>query len=290
MSKNLRSTPLRRFLANKLSLISALVLCCIIVLCMLAPVIAPYDHNEIHMDNRNQPSSPEHLLGTDNLGRDTFSRMLFGGRNTIQIAFMALLVGAAGGTVIGVISGFCGGYVDGVIMRIIDGVSAIPTVLLVIAMEYALGWGQGKYMYAIGIALLPPFTKVIRSSVLRIMGSEYIEAARALGVSSFTIVTRHVLRNIATPLLIQLSSAAAEAFIMCTIIGYIGIGITPPEPEWGALASGYSAGRSSSSGPAGLACLAIVLCALALNLLGNGLRDAFDTGRKGVRLETEGGK
>lgn len=290
MSKKIHSTPLHRFLSNKLAVVSLLLLSIIVIVCLLAPVLSPYDHNEIHMDNRNQSFSREHLLGTDNLGRDIFSRMLFGGRNTLRIAFTALLVGATGGTVIGVISGFCGGYVDGVIMRIIDGISAIPTVLLVIAVEYALGWGQGKYMYAIGIALLPPFTKVIRASVLRIMSSEYIEAARALGVNSFTIVIRHVLRNIATPLLIQLSSAAAEAFIMCTIIGYIGIGITPPEPEWGSLASGYSAGRSSSSGPAGMACLAIVLCALALNLLGNGLRDAFDTGRKGVRLETEGRK
>lgn len=165
-------------------------------------------------------------------------------------------------------------------MRLVDAVSAVPTVLLVVVVECGFNGGKGNYMYAMAISFLPPFTKVIRAAVMNIMESEYIEAARALGVGRVRIILKHVLHNITSPLIIQLSNTAADAFLTCTIMGYIGFSFTPPTPEWGMMvATGLKYIRTRPLTGL-LPSLVIVVCAMALNLIGNGLRDAFDTREK----------
>lgn len=269
-------SALLRFVRNPLGIIPALMLLVIIVLCLLAPVIAPYDYLALDLKNVAAPPGGDHLLGTDTLGRDTFSRLLVGGRTTIGITFCALGISAVLGAVFGVAAGYLGGRADVFIMRITEALASVPTVLLAVVVETALGWGEGNYMYAIGLAFAPPVVRITRACVMNIMTSEYIEAARALGVGGFGIIFRHVLHNIASPLLVHLSSTAADCLLMCTILGYIGLGITVPEPEWGLMVNmGYSYLRTAAH--VGLIpCAVVVICALCLNLVGNCIRDALD--------------
>ncbi len=270
-------TAAKRFCSSPLSVAALAVLVIIIIMCLLAPVIATHNYLEIDLHNICDTPSTAHILGTDTLGRDLFSRMLYGGRNTLHITFCSLLLATAAGTLLGLAAGYYGGITDTLIMRVADGLASIPTILLAIVVECALGWGTGNYMYAMALAFTPPITRLLRTTVMSIMGSEYIEAARALGVSSFGIIMRHVLRNAASPLLIHISGTAAEALLMCTVIGYIGLGIKIPEPEWGLMVNiGYSRLHTSPH-VALIPCFAVIICALCMNLIGNGLRDAFDS-------------
>ena len=268
-------TGFKRFIANTPAVIAAVVFLVVALSCVCAPIITDGDYLSFDTEAVNARFSWEHPFGTDALGRDLLKRILFGGRETLKISFAALFYGALSGTVIGVAAGYYGGKTDTFLMRIVELISSIPVILLVVAAECLLGWGKGNYMYAIALNLIPSFAKIIRASVMEIAGSEYIEAAKALGVGDFKIILRHVLRNIAAPFIIQLSAAAAESMLTCTIVGYLGFGINPPTPEWGSLvATNYSLLRSKP-GVALMPCVVIVVCSLALNLMGNGLRDAF---------------
>lgn len=271
-------TAARRFCGNPTAAAALVILTVIIVMCLLSPVLTTYDQFDIDLHNTCAPPSREHILGTDILGRDLFSRMLFGGRTTLRITICSLILAAAAGTVLGLVSGYFGGKADMLIMRLADALASIPAVLLAIVVECALGWGRGNYMYAMALSFTPPITRLLRTSVMNIMGSEYIEAARALGVGSFGIIRRHILRNVISPLLIHLSGTAAEALLMCTVLGYISLGVTPPQPEWGLMVNiGYSR-LYTSPHVALIPCFAVIICALCMNLIGNGLRDAFDNG------------
>ena len=276
LSPGLWKESLRVLLKNPLAVISFIVFITICVMCIAAPLITDWDYTTMSMDRIHEGPSAEHPLGTDMLGRDMLSRMLYGGRATLRISFTAIFYSVVIGGVIGIVSGFIGGTVDMIIMRIIDAIAAIPTIILAIVVEYTLGFGVGNFMYAMAIALVPPFVRLLRTSVMSIMSSEYIEAARALGVSKFHIIVSHVIPNVAAPVLIYISNTAAEAILMCTIIGYIGIGLAPPEPEWGSMVSyGYNALRAYPH-IALIPCFAVMLCVISLNFLGNGLRDALD--------------
>ena len=268
----------RRFLRNLPAVIGALVLLAIVLSCVCAPLLTDGDYITVRTSHKYAHVSPEHPLGTDALGRDLLTRLLYGGRVTLGLAFTALCLGAGTGAVLGIVAGYYGGRCDALIMRVTEALSSVPSILLVVAVECALGWGVGNYRYAIALSLVPPFARVIRAAVMDIAGSEYLEAARALGMGDLVIIFRHVLRNIAAPFLIQFSGSAAEALLSCTIIGYIGFGFNPPTPEWGGMvAANYSLIRSRPA--VGLwPCTAIVLCSMSLNLIGNGLRDAFSPG------------
>ena len=157
-----------------------------------------------------------------------------------------------------------------------DGISSIPSILLCVFIENAFGWGRGYYRYAMALALMPPFVRLTRSLVMNIKGEEYIEAARALGVSGGKIITRHVLRNIASPLIVYFTNACADSLIMCTVLGYLSISVNPPTPEWGNMVStGYRWLRVQPNA-ALVPCGAIVIFVLAVNVFGSGLRDALD--------------
>ena len=284
MKKTLAKKPsnpfkiaLCKFLKNTPAVVALVIFLLIIMSCVLAPIITDGDYMSFTVSERKGGFTREHPLGTDALGRDMLTRLLYGGRSTFKIAFMALFYGAVAGSAIGIISGYFGGKSDTLIMRLIEALSSVPVILLVVAVECAWGWGEGNYMYAIALSFIPVFAKVIRASVMDIVGNEYIEAAKALGNGDLSIIFHHVIRNIAAPFIVQLSGSAAESLLTCPVMGYLGFGLNPPLPELGSIvASNYKLIRSSPA-VALVPCIIIVVCAMSLNLIGNGLRDAFAT-------------
>ena len=276
VTPNFWRESLERFVHNPVAVVSLVLLVIIIAACIAAPLLSPYSYSEMDIAGRYAPLSWEHPFGTDGLGRDLFSRVLYGGRVTFNITFTALLTAALAGTFLGIAAGVFGGAFDSIVLRIMDGLSAIPTLFLAVMVETALGFGVGNYKYAIALSLIPPFVRLLRPMVISILSSEYVEAARALGVGKTEIILRHVIPNITAPILIHFSNTAAEALLTCTILGYVGIGVNPPMPEWGELvAYGYNYIRSQANVSL-IPCFVVAITALAMNLLGNGLRDALD--------------
>jgi peptide/nickel transport system permease protein len=239
------------------------------------------DSSSMDVSRAMSPPSRENPFGTDYIGRDLLSRVLYGGRNTLYIAFSATLMAAAVGSLIGIVSGYYGGNIDFYVMRLMDILSSVPSFLLAIIVEVALGWGEGNFRYALAIAAVPSFARLLRPSVMGIMSSQYIEASRALGAGTAGIIYRHVVHNIAAPLLIQFTSSVANTILTCTILGYLGIGISPPTPEWGSLVYYGTAYLRNAPHIALFPSMAVTLTVLSLNILGNGLRDALDPGNNG---------
>lgn len=271
----------RNFRRNPTAMISLFVLGIICLACVLAPLMVNLDSSSMDVSRAMSPPSRENPFGTDYIGRDLLSRVLYGGRNTLYIAFSATLMAAAVGSLIGIVSGYYGGNIDFYIMRLMDILSSVPSFLLAIIVEVALGWGEGNFRYALAIAAVPSFARLLRPSVMGIMSSQYIEASRALGAGTAGIIYRHVVHNIAAPLLIQFTSSVANTILTCTILGYLGIGISPPTPEWGSLVYYGTAYLRNAPHIALFPSMAVTLTVLSLNILGNGLRDALDPGNNG---------
>ncbi len=267
---------LGRFVRNPMAMVCFWLIVGITVICALAPVIAPYTYKGFDLDLLDSPPTPGHILGCDSLGRDIFSRLLYGGWTTMSRSLLATCISAACGLILGLISGYVGGRLDTFLMRICEIINAIPAVLLCILFECSFGWGKGYYIYAMALAFVPYTMKVIRAAVKTVMGSEYIEAARALGRSGACVIKDHIIHNITSPFAVQFTNVAADILMTSTIMGYLGLAINPPTPEWGLMVhSAYSALRVH---PWGSVCpaLAIVIVSLAWNYLGNALRDVLD--------------
>ncbi|MBR6950168.1 MAG: ABC transporter permease [Oscillospiraceae bacterium] len=262
------------FFHNLVAITALIILVLIVLFCVLYPMFADTTYWKISGERLQRPSL-EHPLGTDNLGRDVMVRMACGGRITLSVAFCSGLVAAVTGTVIGIISGYAGGGVDSVIMRLMDAISSIPSLLLAIVFDYALGMGKGYFLFGIAIAGIPPFVRLVRGGVLEISGSAYAEASRALGARSLHVIKEHVVRNILPLAAIQTTTSMADALTICTILGYISVGINPPVPEWGAL---FDTGKEMLRAFPHLSIVpaaAIILCIICLYLLGNGIRDSL---------------
>ena len=266
---------LRRFFRSPGAAAGFVLLLVILLICLLAPALSRFDYAQIDLTSALQGPSRTHPLGTDHFGRDLLVRLACGGRLTLTITFTAGLIAAALGSAIGILSGFFGGRADGFIMRIADGLASVPALLLAITAEYLFGWGTGSFRYGLAVAGIPAFAKLMRAAVLDIMDREYIEASRALGAGPFSIIARHVLRNAAPSFFIQLVSCLADTLICCTVLGYLGIGVQPPTPEWGLMFDVAKTYIRTYPFEALFPAAAIVLTALSLHLIGNGLRDAF---------------
>ena len=262
-----------RFARNRAALFCAVVLAVIIGACIAAPLITPYD--PIAMDIKNvTPPSPAHPFGTDQMGRDILSRILYGGRTTFKVTFGAVLVSLIGAAA-GIVSGYYGGRADRIISGIADGLSAVPTFLMTVVIELAFGWGRGYFMYALGIAMIPAIFRLSRNLTYEVCSLEYIEAARALGVGSLTVIRRHIIRNIGPQLIVHIAGSVGDAMINCTILGYLGVGIQIPAPEWGnIIASGFKV-ISTHSYYITISCIICAAAVLCIAIVGNGLRDAF---------------
>ncbi len=243
---------------------------------IFAPFLAPHNPNTVDILNKHAPLSMEHPLGTDNLGRDNLSRVLFGGRLTIATAVLASAAVALLGTVLGVLAGFLGGVVDAVISRIVDMVLAFPPFLVALALTGALGPGLGH----IGIALVcvwwARYARIVRAAVIAERGKPYLEAARAAGSTRWRIVRRHVLPNIIAPVVVLTTLDTGDLVIAVSSLSFLGLGVAAPTAEWGAMLSEARAYLSTEPLLMVWPGLALFILVLGLNLLGDGLRDVLD--------------
>lgn len=269
---------LRRLRKNKMAMLGLGILTTLVLLAAFADVIADYEEVVIKMDlpNKLQGPSAEHWLGTDEFGRDIFARMIHGARVSLYVGIVAVGISIITGGILGAIAGYYGGKLDNVIMRVMDVFLAIPSILLAIAIVSALGPSLFNLMLAIGISSVPSYARIVRASVLSIRDQEFIEAARAIGANDARIIFKHIIPNALAPVIVQGTLGVAGAILSTAGLSFIGLGIQPPAPEWGAMLSGgrqylrYAWHVTTFPG------LAIMITILALNLLGDGLRDALD--------------
>lgn len=248
----------------------------LILVSVFSEQIAPYDYSAIDLKNKLAFPSREHLMGTDEFGRDLFSRILVGGKVSLIIAVLAIAISLVAAIVIGSIAGYYGGRKDNIIMRILDVFMAIPGLVLAIAISTALGGGNVNTAIAISVGGIPSFVRIMRSSVLLIRSEEYIETARAFGARDFRIMMKHLVPNSLSPMIVQTSLRLGNAIMVIASLSFIGLGVMPPTPEWGNI---LAKGRDylDSFWPM-MVFPGIMLCItmLAFNVLGDGLRDALD--------------
>jgi peptide/nickel transport system permease protein len=264
----LAKSPLAMF---GLAIIALLVFCAI-----FAEVIAPYSPIKQDLVHMFETPSAEHWLGTDEFGRDILSRLIYGARVSLQVGFIAVGIALVTGGMLGAVSGYYSGWLDNSIMRVMDVLLSIPQTLLAIAIVAALGPSLMNLMIAVGISAVPTYARIVRGSVLSIRSMEFIEAARAVGSSDLRIILKHILPNSMAPIIVQSTLGVASAILNAAGLSFIGLGIQPPNPEWGAMLSG---GRQYIRDYPHMTLypgLAIMLTILALNFLGDGLRDALD--------------
>lgn len=268
----------RRLRKNKMAVLGLIILVIIILLAIFANVIADYETVVIkqNLAERLQAPSSKHLLGTDEFGRDILARMIHGARVSIKVGLLAISISIIAGGILGAISGFYGGLIDNIIMRIMDIFLAVPSILLAIAIVSALGPSITNLMISISVSYIPSFARIVRASVLSIRDQEFIEAARAIGASNTRIILKHIIPNALAPVIVQGTLGVAGAILSIAGLSFIGLGIQPPAPEWGSMLSGgrqylrYAWWVTTFPG------VAIMITILSLNLLGDGLRDALD--------------
>ncbi len=266
----------KKFKRNKLALLGALIIVSVILIAVFAPFIAPYDPTVQNYDSLLSPPSLEHPFGTDDLGRDLLSRVIFGARYTLLVGIGVVAIVAVAGSIMGFLAGFYGGRVDAFIMRIVDIMLAIPALVLALAIAGALGGGLWNVIIAIGAVGWTQFARLVRGEVLKIRESEYIQAARALGASDFKIIFQHVAPNMLAPVIVYTTLYIPSAILWAASLSFLGLGVQPPYPEWGALIAN---GRSYLSFAWWIATIpggAIMITVLGFNFLGDGLRDALD--------------
>lgn len=266
----------RRLRQNNAAMVGLGIISILIISALFAPWIAPYHFDDQDLMRTLLSPSREHLMGTDNFGRDIFSRIVYGSRISLQVGFIAVGISLITGGFLGAVAGYYGGRLDNVVMRGVDVLLAIPPILLAISIVASLGHGLRNVMIAVGIATIPTYARIVRASVITIKDQEFIEAARAIGANDFRIIGRHIMPNAMAPIIVQGTLGVANAILAAAGLSFIGLGIQPPTPEWGAM---LSQGRQfirdywhMTTFPG----LAIMTTIFGLNLLGDGLRDALD--------------
>jgi peptide/nickel transport system permease protein len=253
----------------------------LVFLAILAPLIAPYDPLEISPDESLSPPSLRHLFGTDNLGRDVLSRVIFGTRYSLILGLVAIGISGTLGVVLGLLSGYAGGVVDAVVMRMVDVGLAFPSVLLALLVITVAGPGLPSIVLAIGISSTPPFIRIVRGCVLVVNEMTYIESARAIGAGGARILFRHVLPEVFAPALTMATLGLAGAIFAASSLSFLGFGAQPPTPEWGVLISSARHQLRAAWWISTFSGLAIVLSVLSINMLGDGLRDVLDPRLRG---------
>jgi len=267
-----------RFRKNKTAVGGLIVLVTILAFVVFANVITDYETMAIFQNTKErlQPPSSAHIFGTDEYGRDIFARVLFGARNSLQMAITAMAISLMIAIIIGSVAAFYGGLVDGIIMRILDMFMGLPTILLAIAISASLGPGKNNLILAITISQVPSFTRVTRSAILNIVGQEYIEAAKSYGSNDAEMIAHHILPNAIGIIIVQATMAVSGTILSIAALSYIGLGMQPPSPELGAMLSDGKEFMRHSPSLVIFPGLTIAIIALSLNLFGDGLRDALD--------------
>ena len=267
---------LRRLTRNKAAMVSLAVLILLVLMAVLAPWIQPYPYTKTNFTNTFGTPSKQHPFGTDSLGRDVLSRIIYGARYSLSLGILAILLSTAVGIVIGSIAGYFGGTTDIIVMRFLDVFQSIPSMLLCIAISTALGPGYFNTILALSVGNLPMTVRLLRASIFSIRNEEYIEAAVAINCSTPRIILRHVLPNSISPLIVGGTMGVGNTILTAAALSFIGLGVQPPTPEWGAM---ISEGRNYIRTFPHLCIIPgvfIMITVLALNILGDGLRDALD--------------
>ena len=275
-SRSQFQTVMKALSRNKMAIVGLIILIILVFAGTFAHVIAPYDYAAQDLQNAFQHPNAQHLFGTDEFGRDIFSRIIYGARMSLLVGFVSVGIAVIVGGALGAVAGYYGKRIDNIIMRLMDILLAVPQTLLAIAIVAALGTGLVNLMIAVGISSVPTYARIVRASVLTIREEEYIEAARASGTSNTKIIMKHILPNCVAPVIVQVTLGIASAILTAAGMSFIGLGIQPPEAEWGNM---LSSGRDYIRGYSYMTMfpgLAIVITVLSLNLLGDGLRDALD--------------
>jgi len=266
----------RSFKRNRIALFGLIVLGLLLIIAIGAPWFAPYNYQESNLPQSMKPPSALHWLGTDELGRDILSRIIYGTRISLKVGLEAVAISLLIGILLGALAGYYGGITDHLIMRLMDMMLAFPPLLLAIAFMAALGRGIENAIIAIGIVAIPEYARIVRGSVLSIKENDYIQAARAVGNHDFQVIWYHVLPNVMAPLIVRATLGISAAILEAAALGFLGLGVQPPEAEWGAMLGSGRAAIFSAPHIITFPGIAITITVLAFNLLGDGLRDALD--------------
>lgn len=267
---------LQRLLRNRGAVLGAIVLVLLIAVGILASVLTPYDPLEMAPKDRLQPPGSGHWFGTDNFGRDIFARVIYGTRISLPMGLISVGLALTIGLIGGLFSGYYGGWIDAVIMRLVDVMLAFPGLLLALAIVASLGPDLVNAMIAVGISASPTYIRVVRAAVLSERELAYVDAARSIGSPGWSIIFRHILPNTLTPVIVLSTLGVASAIITGAALSFLGLGVKPPTPEWGSMLSEARNYLRLSPWLMTFPGLAIVIAALSINLFGDGLRDALD--------------
>jgi len=266
----------RRLRRNRAAVVGAGIVLIFVLLGVLAPVLVPYNPIQGNLNDRLLPFSGTHWLGTDELGRDLLSRILYGARVSLQIQIVAVVLALIVGVLLGSLSGYLGGYVDSLIMRCMDILLAFPGIFLALGIIAALGPGLVNLMFAAGISSIPQFARIVRASILSLKEREFVEAALALGSGSNRVMFRHLLPNCLAPIIVQSTLRMATVLLTASGLSFLGLGVQPPTPEWGAMLSNSRSYLVVAPHVATIPGVAIMVVVVGFNLFGDGLRDTLD--------------
>ncbi len=271
-----RHKALKRFLKNPLSVVGLVLVVTITVCALAAPVLAPHDPAEQHLfDKRSKPFG-KYVLGADQFGRDILSRLIYGARVSLIVAVGSIVIALAGGILVGVVSGYAGGFCDSALMRLMDLLLSFPYLLLAIVLVTAFGSGVFNTTLAIGIWALPTFARMVRVSVMSLKNREFVTSARAAGASSARIIFSHIIPNFVSPVIVYATLFMANAIMMEAALSFLGLGVQPPTPSWGEMISSGRNFLMVAPHVSTIPGFAIMVAVLGFNLLGDGLRDALD--------------
>lgn len=275
--------PIRVLLKNPAALFATLVMLFLLYVVICPQSLTSFDPIKMQLAEKYASPGAAHLLGADQFGRDIFARVLYGARISLGIGFGSTLLSLIAGAIIGIIAGYYGGWLDRVLTILMDMLMAFPSILLALVMVASLGAGKANTIIALSVAMTPNFARQARASVLAVRGKEYIQAANAGGLPAWYIMARHVLPNIMAPLLITASLSVGVAILSEASLSYLGLGVPPPDPSWGTIVNEGMKSLSQAPWVATAGGGAVTLAVLAVNLLGDFLRDVYDPRLKGVK-------
>lgn len=264
------------FLRRPFFTVAVLVAAAYALAAIFAPFVAPFDPVAQDFNAMMQPPSGAHPMGTDSYGQDILSRVIFGARFALIIGIGAVAIGAIGGLIIGLAAGLSGGWVEWALMRLIDSILALPSLILAVAFIAILGQGVDKVVVAVGLSMIGPFARTVRADVIQVRVQLFVEAASLMAISRATIITRHILPNVIFPLAVQVTIRISEAILVSSSLSFLGIGVTPPTPDWGLM---IAEGRSFVSFAAWMSAMpgfALAVLLIALSIVGDGIREEFD--------------
>ena len=274
--KSRLSETWRQLKKNKAAVVSLFIVIAVALVAIFAPFLAPYPYDDQNTKRALEPPSKDHLLGTDRLGRDILSRLIYGTRQSLQMGVVATVIAAVVGVIIGAVAGYYGGWVDNLLMRLLDIYQSIPMFLLCVTFAAVLGPSLRNAVIAIGISMVPGFARLMRASILTVREMEYVEAAKSINASNARIIYKHIIPNAIAPTIVSLTMSIGGSVMAGAGLSFIGLGVQPPMAEWGAMISDARNYMRAHGTLALYPGICIMITVLAFNLLGDGLRDALD--------------